>query len=325
MRFEATMPSNLKKKVRARRAKTGERHSTALQHVRAERPNDGETSTSVLTQGLRMEVIWEELPKHAIPLYSIETGEEAYILDGCGFRLDERRIAHPPLLHLDDASIVQALNELDRRGCHKAIVSIGSEETFESGGVSLTTRPRAIVGFARRWTLRKPEPTTEPRVVVMDSMRDIMVEVTRLTSLNDGWSFLPCDDPMRACFGMIAFRYVGADGQPFGLTQPENPQEETIRYEWLPYGKKLDVDRTIATGPDDFRQLVDALRPQGPLLRCDDPTTWLVGFVSYQEGARAKVVQYSIKGRGFDGLDESFRRELQIGMVLDMGRTVGRT
>lgn len=151
----------------------------------------------------------------------------------------------------------------------------------------------------------------------LNSMADVMRELAKLTELNQGWKFFAAHDMERASFGMMALRRVGPDGKET-TAEGEGVTEETLHYEWLPYGKRLEPVITVASDVEQFRSMVNDMRPRG-IFRCDNPRQRLIGFVSYDED-KAHVVYVSVTKfkEGMYNLDKGLVTEIQIGSCLEM-------
>jgi len=150
-----------------------------------------------------------------------------------------------------------------------------------------------------------------------NSMTELMFEAARLTQSNQGWTFLPNDDPEHAVLGMIGFRRLSPDGSVVtGDPCGPDEREEVISLEWLPYGKRLEPTVTIAKSLAEFRSMVNDLRPRG-MFRCDEPKARQIGFVGY-DGANGKATVVRMPMTLVKDVDEhdDFRMEIVIGSSL---------
>ena len=123
----------------------------------------------------------------------------------------------------------------------------------------------------------------------LPSHTHILPELAKLTALNQGWQYLPCDHPEEAAFGYMAFRYVRPDGLgvmspiilPVKDGLPEDAKEEMITYDWLPFGKRMVPEETICKDAETFQTMLKTLRESRMTFPCDDPSRRRVGYVAY--------------------------------------------
>ena len=152
---------------------------------------------------------------------------------------------------------------------------------------------------------------------VMNSMDAVVDECLRLRSLDQGWEFIPCDDPDQASFGMLAFRRVSSEGEPIPVGKLDlNAKDEEVRFEWLPYGKHLVPHVQEVSDVLLFRELVDRIRPMG-IFPYNNQDRLKVGFVGY-DGETAHVVRIPLHHIKDPNFDEALLKEIQINSVLRM-------
>lgn len=147
----------------------------------------------------------------------------------------------------------------------------------------------------------------------MSSMTEIMQEAVMLTQLNQGWNYLPLHDTEHAAFGLVALRFLDADGNPMVAGSGKPDREEEVIYEWFPYGKRLEAEVVLTTDAEQFKKLVDDMRPRG-IYRCDDPKARHVGFVSY-DGEKARVIRLPLTKVKDGNFDKDLHTEILIGMA----------
>lgn len=163
------MPSNLKKRIRARRSKTGETHQAALRNLRGQdhkAPNirdlnphfDPTFDTPFWEKWRPMEIVLDHLPKGVVPTYSKTPDEAFYIV--C---LDESAFGRPSVAEIKTpihtiiplyagaftrSDLEPVFDTLKELGCHRVVLAWNETSIGIVGWGQITSGlfPHTIVG-----------------------------------------------------------------------------------------------------------------------------------------------------------------------------------
>lgn len=107
---------------------------------------------------------------------------------------------------------------------------------------------------------------------------DVTLHLAELRQRDEGWTFLPMDDPWSGLKGFVAFR------------NREDGTEDSRTYQWPVTGGILFPETRQVT----LKELFDFIEETGTanLVLCDNPIRRMVGFARYEpERHRAVVVE----------------------------------
>lgn len=110
---------------------------------------------------------------------------------------------------------------------------------------------------------------------MIGTRQEVALHVAELQHRQEGWTFLPMDDPWSGLKGFVAFRL-------------EDGSEESRTYQWPITGDILFPE----TRQVELPELIDFIEKTGTqnLVLCDDPKRRVLGFGRYEPERHAAVV-----------------------------------
>lgn len=111
---------------------------------------------------------------------------------------------------------------------------------------------------------------------MIGTRQEVGLHLAELQKRDEGWTFLPVDDPRSGLKGFVAYRTL------------EDGSEESRTYQWPITGDILFPE----TRQVELTELIDFIEKTGTqnLILCDDPVRRMIGFGRYEPERHVVVV-----------------------------------